>query len=438
MSDYPFPLSPKQVEAYQQSNGFINIYCGAIRSGKTYVSLLRLLKLMKEAPPGALVIVGKNKDTIERNIIDALKEMWGNSVHYNRGTGTLTMFGRTLYCIGANDERSEHRIRGPTFSGAYADEITLLPEGFFKTLTGRLSRVGSKLIGTTNPDSPFHWLKRDYIDRGDIVGCKHFHFTMDDNPSLPSEYIIQKKAEYTGLWYRRFILGEWCLAEGAVYDFFDEYVHCIPGAPHFAKYYLVGADYGTTNPTAFVLLGFNDEYSPSLWIEKEYYHDTKEKGYQKTDAEFGDDLVDFIAGFPVKRIYLDPSAASFQVELKRRGLPVLEANNDVIDGIRSVATRLSVGDLKIALGCKHLIRELQSYAWDPKSAKTGQDKPLKQFDHACDALRYVVHSAYGHKHTLKELSEEEKRVEQWNRMNQRMSPWNTPKGTNIGKIIRPK
>lgn len=384
-------------------------------------------------------MVGKSRDTIERNVIDALKELWGNSVHYNRGMGILSMFNRTINCIGANDERAEGNVRGPTFSGAYADEITLLPEGFFKTLTGRLSRTGARLIGTTNPDSPFHWLKRDYIDKGEKVGCKSFHFTMDDNPSLPSAYVNQKKAEYTGLWYRRFILGEWCLAEGAVYDFFDEQVHCIPSPPTFAKYYLVGADYGTTNPTAFILLGFNDDRSPYLWVEKEYYFDSKEVGHQKTDSEFADDMQAFIGQYPVKRIYLDPSATSFQVELRRRGLGVVEANNDVLDGIRSVALRLGTGDLKILLGNKCLIREMQSYAWDPKSAKTGIDKPLKQFDHACDALRYVVHSAYGHKKDLREASNEERQVEEWKRSQQKMSPWNAPKPMDQKlRIIRPR
>jgi len=246
-------LSPKQVYSLQNANSRINVWCGAVRSGKSYISLWALVDMCHNAPPGNLVLVGRTNDTIKRNIIDEVLNFPGVRAYYYPGKRELHMEGRIVYCIGANDERAEAKIRGPTFSGAYVDEATLIPESFFKMLLSRLSRDGSKLLATTNPDSPFHWFKKDFLDRTDL-DITVFNFRMDDNPSLTTNYIEALKKEYRGLWYRRFIDGEWCLAEGSVYDFFDEGVHTIEQPTTYAKYYIVGVDYGTTNPCAFTLI----------------------------------------------------------------------------------------------------------------------------------------------------------------------------------------
>lgn len=339
------------------------------------------------------------------------------------------MEGRIIYCIGANDERSESKIRGPTFSGAYVDEATLIPESFFKMLLSRLSRDGSQLIATTNPDSPFHYLKKDFIDRRDELDLKVFNFRMEDNPSLTSNYVENLKKEYRGLWYRRFIDGEWCLAEGSVYDFFDETIHTIEQPPSYAKYYIIGVDYGTTNPCAFTLLGFNDETPCKLWVQKEYYFDSKKEGFQKTDAEYVDDLIDFISDYPVKCLYIDPSAASFKLEIRRRTnqLIIKDANNDVLNGIRTVSTHLATGNLKIMRNCKNLIQEFQSYTWDTKKAQRGIDEPVKAFDHLLDSLRYSIFSHYGEKKDLRELSLEQRQFEQWKKEQARTSVWAPPR-----------
>jgi PBSX family phage terminase large subunit len=262
---------------------------------------------------------------------------------------------------------------------------------------------------TTNPDSKFHWLKTDFLDKfaDDPKELASFKFKLDDNPYLTDEYKDALKKEYSGLWYRRFIEGEWVQAEGAVFDFFDDDLHTVAEAPTYAKYFLLGVDYGTTNPFAAVLVGFNDDHHPALWVEKEYYWDSRSMGYSKTDAEYFQDLKREFGGYPIKTIYLDPSAQSFEVELRRNKWPVKQAKNEVLDGIRAVSTYLSQGDLVIKKCCHNLLKEFESYVWDEKSVRLGQDKPIKQRDHALDALRYVLFSHYGHKHSLKELKRED-------------------------------
>ncbi len=424
----------------KEATARINLWCGAVRSGKSFISLWALIDQCHSAPPGNLVIIGRTNDTIKRNIIDELLNFPGIRAYYYPGKRELHMEGRVIYCIGANDERSESKIRGPTFSGAYVDEATLIPESFFKMLLSRLSRAGSKLLGTTNPDSPFHWLKKDFIDRPEL-DIKVFNFRMEDNPSLTDDYVNALKKEYRGLWYKRFIDGEWCLAEGSVYDFFDEGIHVIDYPPSFAKYYIVGVDYGTTNPCAFTLIGFNDDSPVKIWVQQEYYFDSKKEGYQKTDAEYANDFIDFISDYPVKSVYIDPSAASFKLELRRKRpqLVIRDAENDVANGIRVVSLRLATGDLKVCKSCRSLIQEFQSYVWDSKKSQRGLDEPLKAFDHGLDSLRYAIYTHWGEKRDLKEQTSEQKEFELWKKQKLATSPWSPPRPQ--GKpmhAVRPK
>lgn len=401
------PLSDKQIIAMKECTARINILEGAVRSGKSHIANIIFLNELKNGPDGEYMIGGKNEGTIRRNIIAPLNHLVGGTIRYNRTLGEFTLFDRKVYVVGANDERAEGKIRGLTLAGALIDEITIIPESFFKMATSRLSIAGSKLIGTTNPDGPYHWLKTDYINRASELNLRNFSFKLDDNPFLPPSYVEDLKKEYRGLWYKRFIEGLWVLAEGAIYDFFDNRLHVFKGPRTYAKQYFLGIDYGTTNPFAAVLVGFNDDGHPALWIEKEYYWDSKEKGYQKTDSEYAMDLEKEFGGYPISIYYLDPSAASFEVELKRRKKPVKHANNDVLDGIRYVGSLIAQGDLMICANCKSLIKEIESYVWDTKSARTGEDKPLKQRDHALDAMRYVLYSHFGKRDTLKQTSSED-------------------------------
>lgn len=387
------PLSAKQKRSLIESRAKINIWEGAVRSGKTYASLWRFLEELIHGKPGEYAIISRTYDSFKRNILPLLYQLIGIDARYYAGKREMNIWGKTCHIIGADDQRAEHKVRGPTFMGAYVDEITIIPESVFKMLVSRCAMGGARIFGTTNPDSPFHWLKKDYLDGNPDV--MSWQFRLEDNPELTDEERAYLRRQYKGLWYQRFIEGKWVQAEGSIYDFFDESLHCIDFAPPQAKEYVVGVDYGTTNPCAFVLVGFNPERFPNLWVEKEYYYDSRKWQRQKTDLEYALDLASFVKGYNTRGIYIDPSAASFKLELLRHGMQnVFDAENEVIDGIRFVSKLLNQGTLKITRGCPHLVKEFTSYVWDEKSLRTGIDKPLKENDHALDALRYALYTRF--------------------------------------------
>jgi PBSX family phage terminase large subunit len=295
------PLSRKQIIALKEANARINIFEGSVRAGKSFVALLRFMYELKDGPQGEYIIAGKSERTILHNVIEPLQELTDGIIRYNRGLGEFTLFDKKVYVIGANDERAEGKIRGSTFAGALVDEISIIPRGFFQMLLSRLSVPGAKLFGTTNPDSPYHWLKTDFIDNEAVTDKKIFKFVIGDNPSLTPDFIANLKKEYKGLWYKRFIEGNWVLAEGAVYDFFDEDIYVYKNdPPTYAKYYVAGVDYGTKNAFAAVLVGFNDDHHPALWVEKEYYWDSKVTTYQKTNLEYAQDMLKAFHGYPIR------------------------------------------------------------------------------------------------------------------------------------------
>lgn len=389
------PLSRQQLIAYQKSTARINILEGAVRSGKSFTTHLRWLDFCNNGPEGDLIICGKTDRSIKRNVILPLQDIVGEALRYWVGKGEAKLWNRLMYVVGANDERAEGKIRGATFAGALIDEATLLPESFFKMLLSRLSIPGAQLFAGTNPDSPYHWLKTDYIDRESELNLKVFPFRLADNPSLSKQYIEEISKEYQGLWYKRYILGEWVVAEGAVYDFFDENIHVINLPPATADHYLVGIDYGTTNPCVFVMIGVNHGSYPNLWMEKEYYYDSNKELKQKSDFEYGRDLERFVAGYNVKKIFIDPSAASFKQELMRIGLKgVVDAENEVIPGIRFMGQMISNGTYKICANCQHTLQEFGNYLWDAKASERGEDKPIKAHDHSMDAQRYALYTEY--------------------------------------------
>jgi PBSX family phage terminase large subunit len=348
------------------------------------------------------VLVGKTLDALRRNIINPLCDLLGNQAEYYPGKRELHIFNNIVYTVGANDERAEGKIRGSSIRKALGDELTLWPESFFKMLDSRLSFDESEFFGATNPDNPNHWLKRDYLDRAKDLDIFIGHFRIKDNPYLSSKYVEAISRNYVGLWYKRFILGLWVAAEGAIYDFFDEDEHTRVTFPE-ALYYDVGVDYGTGNPTAFLLFGNNPMTKPKIWTEEEYYYDGRTSQAQKTDKQYSDDLQSFLKErlglhwrTKVRKIYLDPSAESFQVQLRQDGIGnVVHADNSVLDGIRTVARMLRSGEFAIGVKCKHLIAEMFGYVWDRLAQARGEDKPKKESDHCEDAMRYVVHSKFG-------------------------------------------
>lgn len=389
-------FSRKQLDVIANATARLNILDGSVRSGKTVASLVAWIKFVAEAPPGELLMVGKTERTLKRNILDPLEQMVGSkNFRLNRGEGEATLFGRRIYLAGANDERAEGKIRGMTLVGAYGDEITLWPESFFTMLLSRLSVPGARFIGTTNPDSPYHWLKTNYLDRAEELNLKHWHFTLEDNLNLDPAYVEALKKEYTGLWYKRFILGLWVMAQGIIYDMFDETKHKIPTVEREYSEYHIAVDYGTQNPTTFGLWGrcAKGEYA-GKWIKiKEYYYSGRDESKQKTDEEYYQDLEKFAGDLKIKYVIVDPSAASFITLIKRKGkFKVKPAKNDVIEGIRNVATALKNGLIFYNDCCTNTFREFYSYVWDEKAAERGEDKPVKQNDHCMDSDRYFVNT----------------------------------------------
>ena len=386
-------LSPKAILSIRDSTRRINIWHGAVRSSKTINSIIRFLEFIATAPPGDILISGKTERTVYRNILRPIQGIVGpGNFHYARNTGECTIAGRLCYVAGANDERAEEKIRGMTLIGAYVDEATVLPESYFRMLGTRLSLPGAKMFVTTNPDSPFHWLYTDYIQNPDIDAAV-FHFTLDDNPALSEEYKAALKAEYSGLWYQRFILGLWVQAEGAVYDMWDESKHVLDEPPGRAEAYYVAIDYGTSNPTVFGLFGVRGKVA---WMEREYYYDPGKTGRQKTDAEYSEDLARFLDGIVPRAIIVDPSALSFKVQLRRDGFEnVRNADNSVIDGIRTQSSMLHQGRYFVLRCCTRTIEEYGAYVWDAKAQQRGEDKPVKENDHSKDAERYFLHTVFG-------------------------------------------
>jgi len=387
-------LSDKQKRSYFESNKRINIWEGSVRSGKSFISIIRFAKELRKGPDGNCMIVGPTRDSIQRNVLYELCSLLGFPIPTPKST-QLVAFGRIIYLVGANDERAQRRIQGSTIAIAYVDEISLIPHGFIKMLLSRLSITDAKLFGTTNPDSPFHWLKTEFLDREDL-DMATWKFKIEDNPSLSKKYIDSLKNEYTGLWYKRYIDGEWVLAEGTVYDFFSEEEHVMQAPSKRAKYYIVGVDYGTANPTVFTMVGYDKTRYPNIWLEREYYYDSRKNNRQKTDTEYAEEMCKFIDSYNVSTIYVDPSAASFKLELSRHGLDqVSDAENDVINGIRFVSKLLANGTFKVCKSCTNTIKEFSTYVWDTKACDKGQDKPVKDNDHCLDSLRYALFTHFG-------------------------------------------
>lgn len=338
------------------------------------------------------MVIGVNRETIQRNVLQEMYRFLGFPAPSSKSTETK-LYGRNIYFVGAHDESAVRRIQGSTLALAYVDEATCIPAPFWRMLLSRLSIEGAQLLASCNPEGPAHWLKKEYIDRANELDLIHWDFQLDDNPSLPAKYKEDLKKEYTGMWYKRYILGEWAVAHGLIYDSYDN-LNEYEQVKNNPNYRIMGIDYGTSNATAAVIGAITPRHWPQICIEKEYYYDSAAKGRSKTDAELADDIVDFIGATPVSAIYVDPAAASLKIELRRRDLPVLDAKNDVLEGIKVTSKFIAGKNLVIHKGCRTLIEHIQTYSWDPKAADRGEDKPLKVRDHICDALRYLCYTAF--------------------------------------------
>ena len=439
----PFSRKQKQVLTWWCKDSPVHdkdgiIADGAIRSGKTVsMSLSFAMWAMSTFNGQNFAMCGKTIGSFRRNVLFWLKLMLksrGYSVIDRRADNLIIIRkGDTenyFYIFGGKDERSQDLIQGITLAGVFFDEVALMPESFVNQATGRCSVEGSKFWFNCNPDGPYHWFKVNWIDKstgylgkerveqirkkaaeeGKDPGLKeilYLHFTMDDNLSLSEEIKARYRSMYIGVFFKRYILGLWAAAEGVIYDMFDPEKH-VKNIKEFFQILVngnryVSCDYGTQSATVFLL--WNKGIDGKWYCIREYYYSGRDKGKQKTDAEYADDLKKWLDGTRIKAMIVDPSAASFIAELRKRGYKVIKANNDVLDGIRLVGMLLNLEMLIFSSSCTETIKEFASYIWDEKAAEHGEDKPVKQHDHGCDAVRYFVSTVLSSKVArLREIS----------------------------------
>lgn len=399
----PFSIKQKQVLTWWRKGSLVKdkdgIICeGAVRAGKTVVMALSYVMWgMDTFNEVNLGMAGKTIGSFRRNVLTPLKRMLkarGYNVKEHRADNflTITYKGKTnyFYIFGGKDEGSQDLIQGITLAGMFFDEVALMPQSFVNQATARCSVDGAKFWFNCNPAGPYHWFKLEWLDQLKEKNMLHIHFTMDDNLSLTETTKERYKRMYKGIFYQRYILGLWVLAEGVIYDMFDKDKHITKTVPRrYTKNY-VSIDYGTQNPTTFGLWGLCD----GVWYKtKEYHYDGRQKSKQKTDEEYLKDLQVFVEGIKdFKGVIVDPSAASFIALLKKNGFKVIKAKNDVIQGIRNVANALNNLMIKYNDCCKETFREYSSYIWDEKAANRGEDKPVKQNDHQMDGDRYFVNT----------------------------------------------
>lgn len=387
-----FRLTEKQAEYIRNANHRWNVACGAVRSGKSYCQISYCIPqrlVERKGLRGLRVILGATRANIERNILQPMRDIYGDGIATSINSQNFAkILGEKVYCIGADNVRQVAKIRGSEIAYCAIDEATDINEEVFEMLKSRLSLPWSCCDVTTNPSYPTHFFKQfiDSAANGVDVYCQNY--TIYDNPFLPSDYVRALETEYAGtVWYDRYILGLWTLAEGLIYPNYSSVIGDLPQKEPVRR--VLSIDYGTQNAFSAGLWG---DYVTAWWREREYYYSGRDSGMQKTDEEYAQDLDRFTEGigdqYNKLKVIIDPSAASFIALLRKRGkYQVIPADNSVMDGIRETATAMQTGKFRVSSTCRNWIREVQGYVWDDCLT---EDRPLKVNDHAMDDTRYFV------------------------------------------------
>lgn len=388
-------LSPKQADIFKFifSDDYALICDGAVRSGKTTVMVSAFVVwAMENFDKTNFGICGKTVQSAERNVLKPLQqnEDLPYTMTYKVSTRVLTVkCGEKVnwfYLFGGKDESSYMLIQGITLAGVFFDEVALMPRSFVEqAMTRTISYENAKYFFNCNPESPNHYFYKNWLENL-RPGTQHLHFQLEDNPTLSEKQIQQTKEKYTGVFYDRYILGLWVLAEGLIYPMFGPGCTAPDESRDYTEY-MVSMDYGIQNPTAMILWG---KCNGVWYAVKEFYHSGRETGSQKTDQQYYDELENLVGDLPVRKLIIDPSATSFIALCnQKKRFSVWRANNDVVDGIQHTASCLSDGTIKVNGCCKRTIQEFGLYSWDDKA---GEDRPIKENDHAMDAVRYFVNT----------------------------------------------
>ena len=370
---------------------------GAVRSGKTLAMGLSFFLWASVCFQGQRFgVCGKTIASLRRNVLaevlprlESMGAIWKEKRSENLLTLRFLGHENQFYVFGGRDESSASLIQGITFAGILMDEVALMPRSFVEQACARCSVAGSRLWFNCNPAGPEHWFYKTWILQAESRNCLRLHFTMEDNPSLTPAIRRRYQKLYTGVFYRRFILGQWVQAEGRVYDFFSgEMVRTPPREP--MEEYYISCDYGTVNPTSMGLWGRKNE----VWYRlSEFYFNSRQEQRQMTDEEYADALKGLAGERKITAVIVDPSAASFMEVLRRRGWSVRKAKNDVLGGIRLTADALKRGKIVICHGCDACLREMDAYVWD--LANESKERVKKENDHAMDDMRYFVSTVIG-------------------------------------------
>ena len=388
----PISSNQRQILAFPYTKYDALICDGAIRSGKTsFMTVAFIDDAMHRYNHQRFGICGKTVDSTVKNIIVPYRGLTYAQKRYRmkwsakdkvlevRRGAVVNYFE----VFGGKDESSYMLIQGRTLAGVLFDEVALQPRSFVEQALGRCSVAGSKFWFNCNPDAPTHWFKLEWIEKLAEKNAYHIHFLLDDNPALDERIRNRYKSMFAGIFYRRYVLGEWCLAEGLIYDFGE--ANITDEEPDGAEYY-ISVDYGTLNAFSAGLWAVNGAKAVRV---KEFYYSGRKENRQLTDEEYCDKIEALADGYNIRKIVVDPSAASFITALRKRGFTVLHAKNDVLDGIRKTAVMLKNGSIMIHRRCVDAIREFGLYRWDEKAT---EDTVIKDNDHAMDDIRYFCNT----------------------------------------------
>lgn len=392
---------------YHDLNGVIAE--GAIRAGKTIImGLSFILWSMQKSSDINYAICGKTVASTRRNIIGPLIEMLKQrkfKVIDRKTEGKLIVIKNnnknTYYIFGGKDEGSASLIQGITLGGVLFDEVALMPRSFVEQAMARCSVNGSKYWFNCNPEGPQHWFYVEHILKWKERKYIRIHFCLEDNPSLSKERIDNYKSLYTGIFYKRFILGEWAFANGIVYDMVtDENFYYNSNRESAVPIKIIendikpyyGVDFGTANPQVYLEVYKYVDYAKKemcFYVENEYYWNSRKKLMQKTPDEYVSDFNNWCKEFSY--LIIDPSATPLKAAHRKYGHNVINAKNNVEEGIIGLSTLFANKMIKINKdNCPNLCAELGLYRWNEKKLNNGVEEVLKENDHCCDALRYAI------------------------------------------------
>lgn len=395
-------FSPKQEQALLllKSGGLkrLNIFEGSVRSGKTYISMIMWgLWVASSRKNAAYLMCGKTLGTLKRNVLEPMREIFGSCFSYSVPKKEGELFGRKIYLEGAANAQSEGKIRGMTLKGAYCDELTLFPEEFFVMLLSRLSESGAKLFATTNPDDPNHWVKRDYLDNKaiDLLSLK---FRLEDNIFLPKKYIEQLKNEFTGVFYQRFIMGDWVAAEGRIYENFSQKNIISIGelrektVQNPIVHSVIGVDYGGSgSSSAFAHVGFDAGFK-NVYVLSEFY-DNKNRSAESLIDSFKKFAAAEKAKYPTLTTAYCDSAEQLLLKSFRAAVKIEVKNalkKQIGTRINMLSRLISAGRFFVSNECPHTIDAIRSALWDDRDLhkNTRLDNGTTNID-SLDALEYA-------------------------------------------------